>query len=114
MAKTTKAKKVEKSRFPKATIAQFDTIVRPVITEKTMSLIQEQNKVTVEVPANANRAQVKLAFESVFNVKVLSVNISNVRAKSTRRGGKFEGTVPGYKKAIVTVAEGEAIDLFKE
>ncbi|MCX5775606.1 MAG: 50S ribosomal protein L23 [Firmicutes bacterium] len=92
----------------------FDTIIRPIITEKTMSLIQEQNKVTVEVDPKANRAAIKIAFEAVFGVKVSNVHIANVRAKNTRRGGRYEGSVPGYKKAIVTLAEGQALDLFKE
>ena len=79
-----------------------------------MSLMQEQNKVTVKVLANANRAEVKKAFEKVFGVKVTGVNIIKVRATETTRGGRYKGTIPGYKKAIVTVAEGEALDLFKE
>ncbi|HKM11511.1 MAG: 50S ribosomal protein L23 [Bacilli bacterium] len=113
MARTKKvAKKVEQVR--KATVKQYDTIVRPIITEKSMALMQSQNKVTVEVPADANKTAIKLAFEAVFNVKVENVNISNVRSEKTRRGGRYEGHVPGYKKAIVTVAEGDAIDLFKE
>ena len=79
-----------------------------------MALMQEQNKVTVKVLANANRAEVKKAFEKVFGVKVTGVNIIKVRATETTRGGRYKGTIPGYKKAIVTVAEGEALDLFKE
>lgn len=98
----------------KATIHDFDVIVEPVITEKTMSLMQEQNKVTVKVSPKANRADVKKAFEHVFGVKVESVNIVNVVAKSTTRGGRYQGTISGFKKAIVKVAEGQAIDLFKE
>jgi len=107
------AKKAE-AKVSKATIHQFDTIVEPVITEKTMSLMQEQNKVTVKVSKKANRADVKKAFEAVFGVKVLSVNIVNVRSKSTTRGGRYQGKISGFKKAVVTIAEGEALDLFKE
>ena len=98
----------------KATIHDFDVIVEPIITEKTMSLMQEQNKVTVRVSGKANRADVKKAFENVFGVKVTSVNIVNVPAKETTRGGRYKGTISGFKKAVVTVAEGQAIDLFKE
>lgn len=111
-AKTVAAKVVAAKK--KADIKSFDTIVRPVITEKTMDLIQNQNKVTVEVDPKANRAAIKIAFEAVFGVKVANVNISNVRGKETRRGGKYKGSVPGYRKAIVTLAEGQALDLFKE
>lgn len=98
----------------RATIHDFDVIVEPVITEKTMSLMQEQNKVTLKVSPKANRADVKKAFEKVFGVKVTGVNISNVPAKETTRGGRYKGTISGFKKAVVTVAEGQAIDLFKE
>ncbi len=107
------AKKVEAKKLAKPTVNSFDTIVRPVITEKTMALMQNQNKVTVEVAKNANRAAVKLAFESVFGVKVANVNIVNTLRKSKRANG-HAGYVPGMKKAIVTLADGEALDLFKE
>ena len=115
-----KAKKAAVKEAPKAekakkgNIRYFDSIIRPIITEKTMALIQEQNKVTVEVAESCDRDAVKLAFESVFGVKVAHVNIINVRAKDTRRGGRYQGSVPGFKKAIVTLAEGQALDLFKE
>ena len=98
----------------RATVHDFDVIVEPVITEKTMSLMQEQNKVTVRVSGKANRADVKKAFEKVFGVKVTQVNIVNVPAKETTRGGRYKGTISGFKKAVVTVKEGQAIDLFKE
>ena len=104
-------KKVEAKR---ATVHDFDVIVEPVITEKTMSLMQEQNKVTVKVAPKANRAEVKKAFEHVFGVKVINVNIVNVPSKETTRGGRYKGTISGFKKAVVTIAEGEALDLFKE
>lgn len=112
-----KAAKVEikdKKAISKASLRDYDLIISPVITEKTMKLMQEQNKVTVRVPKSANRAEVKKAFERVFGVAVTDVNIINVRAKETRRGGRYKGSIPGFKKAIVTVHEGEAIDLFKE
>lgn len=114
MARAKKVAKKVEVKARKVTVHQFDLIVRPIITEKTMALMQNQNKVTVEVPADANKTAIKLAFEAVFNVKVENVNISNVRAEKTRRGGKHEGRIPGYKKAIVSVATGDAIDLFKE
>ena len=98
----------------KASIHDFDVIVEPVITEKTMSLMQEQNKVTVRVSKKANRADVKKAFEKIFGVKVTSVNIINVPAKETTRGGRYKGRISGFKKAVITVKEGQAIDLFKE
>lgn len=108
------AKKETASSFAKPSILELDLIIEPVITEKTMSLMQEQNKVTLKVSPKANRAEVKKAFEKVFGVKALNVNIVNVPAKETTRGGRYKGTISGYKKAVVTIAEGAAIDLFKE
>lgn len=108
------AKKKNAEVKTKATINQFDLIIRPVITEKTMALMQNQNQVTVEVPRDANKDAIKDAFEAVFNVKVVNVRTAITNSKAKKRGGRYEGRVPLVKKAIVTVKEGEAIDLFKE
>ena len=102
------------NRFPKATEKDFAVIVKPLITEKTMSLMQNENKVTVKVLDSANKTEIKLAFERIFQVKVTDVKVLNQRAKETTRGTRYAGSISGYKKAVVTVAEGEAIDLFKE
>lgn len=109
-----KKKTEEAKRFPKATMRDFEVILEPVITEKTMSLMQDENKVTVKVLKDANKVEIKLAFERIFQVKVTDVKVLNVRAKELTRGTRYKGTLAGYKKAVVTVAEGEAIDLFKE
>ncbi len=95
-------------------VKKFDAIREPVITEKTMALIQNHNKVTIRVNPTSNRSEIKLAFEAIYKVKVEDVHILNVRPRATRRGGRYPGQVPGYKKAIVTLKEGEALDLFKE
>ena len=102
------------NRFPKATEKDFQVIVKPMITEKTMSLMQNENKVTVKVLESANKTEIKLAFERIFQVKVTDVKVLNQRAKETTRGTRYQGHISGFKKAVVTVAEGEAIDLFKE
>ncbi len=109
-----KKKAVESSIKSKASITDFDVIIRPIITEKTMDLMQNQNKVTIEVPKTANKTQIKLAFQKVFGVAVTGVNIINVARTNTSRGGRYKGYIPGYKKAVVQVKEGEALDLFKE
>jgi large subunit ribosomal protein L23 len=115
MARTKKEEvKAVKNNFSKPTERDFEVIRAPKITEKTMSLMQDQNKVTVQVAPDANRTEVKLAFQRIFQVKVVDVKIANVKSKSTTRGTRYHGTIPGYKKAIVTIAEGEAIDLFKD
>ena len=101
-------------RFPKATEKDFTVIVKPLITEKTMALMQNENKVTVKVLDSANKTEIKLAFERIFQVKVTDVKVLNQRAKETTRGTRYAGSISGFKKAVVTVAEGEAIDLFKE
>ena len=110
MAKKAKSE----AKLNKASSHDYDVIIEPVLTEKTMALMQEQNKVTVKVSKKANRAEVKKAFQNIFGVKVDDVNIINVRATETTRGGRYKGTIPGFKKAVVTVKDGEAIDLFKE
>ena len=108
-------KKAENSnRFPKATEKDFAVIVKPLITEKTMSLMQNENKVTVKVLDSANKTEIKLAFERIFQVKVTDVKVLNQRAKETTRGTRYQGRISGFKKAVVTIADGEAIDLFKE
>ena len=110
MAKKTATKATTK----KASVHDLDLIIEPIITEKTMSLMQEHNKVTLRVKGTANKVEIKKAFEAVFGVKATSVNVSNVSSKAKSRGGRYKGTVSGYKKAIVTLADGEALDLFKE
>ena len=109
-------KKVEapKNSFPKATEKDFSVIVKPVITEKSMTKMQNENKVTVKVAATSNKTEIKLAFERIFQVKVVDVRIVNVHAKATTRGTRYHGYIQGYKKAVVTIASGEAIDLFRE
>ncbi|MCQ2787046.1 MAG: 50S ribosomal protein L23 [Bacilli bacterium] len=118
--KKAKAKKTEvkvdttKQDIAKATHADFSVILNPIITEKSMAMIQNSNQATFKVKPTANKAEVKLAFERLFKVKAVHVSIVNVRAKSTSRGGRYQGKIQGYKKAIVTIKSGEAIDLFKE
>lgn len=118
--KKAKAKKTEvkvdttKKDIAKATHADFSVILNPIITEKSMAMIQNSNQATFKVKPNANKAEVKLAFERLFKVKAVHVSIVNVRAKSTSRGGRYQGKIQGYKKAIITIKSGEAIDLFKE
>ena len=104
----------KEAQFAKPTEKDFEVIAKPRITEKTMNMMQNQNKVTVEVAPTANKTEVKLAFERIFQVKVKSVSISNVNSKNTTRGTRFKGVISGYKKAIVTLADGEAVDLFKD
>jgi len=88
-----------------------DVIIRPIITEKSMKLQDTDNKVTFEVMKGANKTQVKIAVEEIFNGKVEQVNILNVRPK-TKRVGKYVGQTSAVRKAIVKIAEGQKINLF--
>lgn len=90
-----------------------DVILRPVITEKTMKLMAEDNKYTFEVASASNKVEVAKAVENLFGVHVVSVNIMNTKDKK-KRVGRYTGVESGYKKAIVKLAEGESIDLFNE
>ncbi|MCQ2794163.1 MAG: 50S ribosomal protein L23 [Bacilli bacterium] len=98
----------------KANRYDFSVIIAPIITEKSMAMIQNQNQATFKVKPSANKTQVKLAFERLFKVKATHVSVVTVRAKKTTRGGRYQGKIQGYKKAVITIAEGQAIDLFKE
>lgn len=114
MAETKKTVAKASKTFAAATAKDYTVILEPRVTEKSMSAMQNENKVTVKVLASANKTEIKLAFERIFKVTVTDVKVINVRAKETTRGTRYSGVISGYKKAIVTVADGEAIDLFKE
>ena len=86
-------------------------IVRPLITEKNTNLMA-LNKYCFEVDQKANKQQIKRAVEEVFKVAVVSVHTMNVRGKLRRRGQKL-GYTADWKKAIVTLAEGNRIELFE-
>ncbi|PIE54731.1 MAG: 50S ribosomal protein L23 [Dethiosulfovibrio peptidovorans] len=88
-----------------------DIIVRPIITEKS-SRMMEENKYTFEIHPQANKIEVKKAVEVVFKVKVEKVHTLKVRSKP-KRMGVFLGKSRAWKKAIVTLAEGERIEFFE-
>lgn len=90
-----------------------DVIIRPIITEKSMKLMAEDNKITFEVAKGTNKVEVRQAVEAIFNVKVVQVNILNTKPKA-KRMGRYEGTTKAVHKAIVKIAEGQSIDLFGE
>ena len=92
-----------------------DVLRRPVITEKNTRLM-ELSQYTFEVASAANKIQIKDAVERTFNVNVLAVNVMNVRGKERRRARRGRvasvGHTPAWKKAVVTLREGQSIDLF--
>ena len=87
-----------------------DVILRPVVSEKSYNLLDE-GKYTFIVAPDANKTQIKIAIESIFKVKVTSVNTLNREGK-TRRTRFGVGKTANTKRAIVTVAEGDRIDIF--
>lgn len=87
-----------------------DILLAPVVSEKSYALLDE-NKYTFIVAPNANKTAIKIAVEKVFGVKVTSVNTIN-RIGKGRRTRTGWGKRPDTKRAIVTVAEGQRIDIF--
>ena len=88
-----------------------DIIIRPVVTEKSTDLMP-LNKYTFIVHRDANKLQIKQAVEEIFKVEVLSVNTSRIMGK-LKRMGRFEGRRPERKRAIVTLREGDRIEIFE-
>ena len=87
----------------------YDTIVRPVITEKSM-MSSENGKVTFIVPLSASKDDVKAAVESIFNVKVEKVNTIRQFGKTKFFRGR-KGVRSDFKKALVKLADGQNIDV---
>lgn len=89
-------------------------IKRPILlTEKAERLREDHNQVVFEVARKANKIQIKSAVETLFNVEVASVNTSIVRGKF-RRMGRGHGQLQNWKKAVVTLKEGQSIEFFDE
>lgn len=92
----------------------YQVIKYPVVTEKTRYLAEAHNQYTFEVDRRANKAMVKRAVETVYGVRVTGVNISVMPAKARRRWGRRRVVRrPVWKKAVVTLAEGDKIAVFE-
>ncbi|MFW5999125.1 MAG: 50S ribosomal protein L23 [Halanaerobiaceae bacterium] len=89
-----------------------DIIISPVISEKSMTLMEDNNTYTFEVAREANKVQIRNAVEEIFNVKVEKVNTMNIRGKN-RRLGRNEGKRPDWKKAMVRLVAGDQIEIFE-
>jgi large subunit ribosomal protein L23 len=87
-----------------------DIIIRPLMTEKSMRLKEEQNSVTFRVRPDANKIEIRSAVETIFNVKVAAVRTASFEGK-LKRMGRHQGRRPDWKKAIVTLAPGHKIEL---
>jgi large subunit ribosomal protein L23 len=88
-----------------------EVLLAPVVSEKSYSLINDR-KYSFKIHPDAHKTQVRQAVEELFNVKVERVNIVTVQSKPKRRG-LHKGIRPGWKKAVVQLAEGQTIEIFE-
>lgn len=93
----------------------YDVLRRPLVTEKSSYQSGKLHQYTFEVARDATKTLVKDAVEKIFDVTVVKVNIMNTPAKRGRRARSRRLLVrdPGFKKALVTLAEGDALDIFE-
>ena len=87
-----------------------EIIIAPVITEKSQMLASDGKTYVFKVVHTANKTQIKKAVEELFGVKVKSVNTLNTKAKD-KRVGRYTGKTQTYKKAFITLADGEKIEI---
>jgi len=90
----------------------FDILIKPLLTEKITRLQEQANRVAFVVKKDASRVEVRHAVESALKVKVKTVNVVNMMGK-TKRQGRFVGKRADWKKAIVTLREGEKLELYE-
>ena len=90
----------------------YDIIIRPIITEKTNSLVENKLQYTFEVDPKANKVEIKKAIEEIFEVKVVAIRTVNVHRKP-KRMSRYEGFKSAYKKAIVRLEPGQTIKAFE-
>jgi large subunit ribosomal protein L23 len=92
-----------------------EVLIKPIVTEKVNKLTEKSNRYAFQVDKRANKLEIKKAVETFYGVSIIDVNTLVVPAKSRVRSttkGIMKGRKPGYKKAIVTVAAGETIELY--
>lgn len=90
-------------------------IIKPIVTEKMTKIGEKLNRVGFRVEKTANKLEIKQAVEVLYGVTVVSVNTSNCDGKKKSRytkSGVINGTAPTYKKAIITLKEGDTIDFY--
>ena len=90
-------------------------IIKPIVTEKATSLTEKLNRYSFKVNKDANKIQIKKAVEATYNVTVEDVNTSIVRGKNKTRYTKsdiIKGATSDYKKAVVTLKDGDSIDFY--
>ena len=90
-------------------------IIKPIVTEKATLLTEKLNRYSFKVNKDANKIQIKKAVEAAYNVTVVDVNTSIVRGKNKTRytkAGIIKGATSDYKKAVVTLKDGDSIDFY--
>ncbi|SRR6056297_2059872 len=95
----------------------FQVLVRPAITEKSEMLAEKENKYTFIVDKRADKVQIKNAIQDMYDVSVKHVNTNIIPAKKklkATKAGHVMGGKPAYKKAVITVSEGDFIDYYGE
>jgi len=90
----------------------YDVLVGPLLTEKGAALKENDNKILFRVSRDANKIEIKKAVEEIFKVKVDSVSTINCKGKK-KRMGRYEGKRPDWKKAIVSLKEGEKLEIIE-
>ena len=93
----------------------MEIMIKPIVTEKATQLTERRNQYTFRVSTDANKYQIKSLVEKLYGVKVVSVNTAIVRGKNKSRwtkSGLLRGKTAAYKKAYITVGEGQSIDMF--
>jgi large subunit ribosomal protein L23 len=93
----------------------MEFLKKPILTEKASSLTEKSNRFTFSVEPKANKLQIKAAIEKMYGVNILAINTMVVNGKLKSRntkGGLVSGRTPKYKKAIVTLKDGETIDYY--
>ncbi|MEG2173063.1 MAG: 50S ribosomal protein L23 [Desulfovibrionaceae bacterium] len=88
-------------------------LLKPLLTEKTTFLKEATSQVTFYVHPKANKVEIKRAVEQAFNVKVQTVNVVSKAPANRKKQGRVIGRIAGYKKAYVTLVQGEKIELFE-
>ena len=88
-------------------------LLKPVITEKATMLRDEAQQVTFYVDPKANKIEIGKAVEEAIKVKVERVNVITVKSRARVRQGRVKGRIPGYRKAYVTLAQGDKIEFFE-
>ena len=93
----------------------MEFMIEPIVTEKATKLTDKLNRYTFRVSTDANKYQIKSLVEQLYGVKVVNVNTAVVRGKNKSRytkSGLLRGKTSAYKKAFITIGEGETIDFY--